>query len=54
MASIIAGGEPEEYLGENPESLLILLFLAILQNHPSEISSEFQRYMGETKVIEKA
>ena len=41
MASIIAGGEPEEYLGENPEGLLKLLFITILQNHPSEISSEF-------------
>ena len=41
MASIIAGGEPEEYLGENPENLLKILFIEILQNHPSEISSEF-------------
>ena len=53
MASIIAGGEPEEYYGENPENLLKMLFIAILLNHPSEISSEFSRYLAETKVIEK-
>jgi hypothetical protein len=30
-----------------------MLFIAILQNHPSEISSEFQMYIAETKVIDK-
>ncbi len=46
QASLIIGGQPENYVDEKPEELLRTLFIETIKDRPSVIINEFSQYIA--------